>query len=104
MESKKHNFHNGKTGAAITIRVTPRASKNEISGIQEDGTIKVRLTAPPVEGQANTALIHFLADLLQVAPSRIEIIAGLSGRDKLVTVTGMDADAVQVQVLKSLPK
>jgi uncharacterized protein (TIGR00251 family) len=104
MESKNHHFHNGKTGAAITVRVTPRSSKNEISGIQDDGTIKVRLTAAPVDGQANAALIRLLADLLQVAPSRVEIIAGQSGRDKLVTVTGMDADNVQKQILKSLPK
>ena len=58
------------------------------------------MTAAPVEGQANATLIHFLADLLQVAPSHVEIIAGQSGRDKLVTVMGMDADSVQEQILK----
>jgi uncharacterized protein len=102
MDSKKHRFHNAKSGAAITVRVTPRSSKNEIAGIQEDGTIKIRLTAAPVEGQANSGLIKFLSGLLDVAPSRIEIIAGQSGRDKLVTITGMTADEVQNLIVKAI--
>ncbi len=99
METQKHHLQPGGGGAAITVRVTPRASRNEITDIQEDGTVKIRLTAPPVEGQANTALIRFLADLLGVAPSKIEIIAGQSGRDKLVTITGLSADTVQARIL-----
>lgn len=99
MDSRKYKLHNGTTGAAITVRVTPRASRNEISDVLEDGTIKIRLTAPPVEGQANNALVRYLADLLKVAPSTIDIIAGQTGRDKLVTITGMDPATVQERIL-----
>ena len=47
MSERKFHLHDGKVGAAITVRVTPRASKNEISEILDDGTIKVRLIAGP---------------------------------------------------------
>ncbi len=102
MYSEKHRFHNGKKGAALAIRVTPRAKKNEIAEIMEDGTIKVRLTAPPVEGKANASLIKFLADILGVSRSKIEIIAGEKGRDKLVSVLDLDSKTVQEKILISL--
>ncbi len=96
---RTYHLHNGKRGAAITVRVIPRSSKNEIAEIQADGTIKIRLTAAPVEGQANKALIEFLAEILDVAKSKIEIIAGQSGRDKLVSILDLDSDTVQQKIL-----
>jgi len=104
METPKHQLHAAGSGAAITVRITPRASRNEITEILEDGTIKIRLTAPPVEGQANSALIRFLADLLDIAPSKIEIIAGQSSRDKLITILGLSADTVQARILAARKK
>jgi uncharacterized protein len=100
MTPASHTFslHNGQMGAAIAVRVIPRASKNEIVEIGENGTIKIRLTAPPVEGQANKALIEFLADLLGVSKSKIEIIGGETGRDKLVSILGIDADSVHQKI------
>jgi uncharacterized protein len=102
MTERKFRLHDGASGAAITVRVTPRSSKNEISEILDDGTIKVRLTAPPVEGKANQALIDFLAGVLDVAPGQIEIVAGLSGKDKLITVINMDSNTVHAKILNSL--
>ncbi len=96
------HLHSGRRGAAITVRVIPRSSKNEIAEVQADGTIKIRLTAAPVEGQANKALIEFLADILDVAKSKIEIIAGLSGRDKLITILDLDSDVVQKKILSQV--
>ena len=95
-------MHSGKTGAAITVRVTPRMSKNEISEILNDGTVKIRLTAPPVDGKANQALIEFLASILDVKPANIEIVAGQTGRDKLLTVMGLSAEDVQVKILNNI--
>lgn len=95
-------FHNGKSGAAISVRVSPRSSKNEISGIMADGTVKIRLTAPPVEGKANKALIKLLSSVLDVAPSNIEIIAGQTSRDKLVTIIDLDAATLQERLLSYL--
>ena len=62
MSPKKYRLHDGQKGAALAIRVTPRASKNEIVEILADGTVKVRLTAPPVEGEANQALLTYLGE------------------------------------------
>ncbi len=99
---RSFNLHNGRMGAAITVRVVPRSSRNEIVEVQADGTIKIRLTAPPVEGQANKALIEYLAEILDVAKSKIEIVAGLSGRDKLITILDLDSDTVQEKILSQV--
>ena len=98
-EKQAINIHSGKMGAAITVKVIPRSSRNEIAGIQEDGTIKIRLTAAPVEGQANKALVEFLAKVLDIAKSKIEIIGGLSGRIKLITILDLDPTIVQKKIV-----
>ena len=96
------HLHNGKMGAAITVRVVPRSGRNEIVEIQENGTVKIRLKAAPVEGQANKALIEFLSEILDTAKSNIEIVAGQSGRDKLVTILDLDSDTVQKKILSQI--
>jgi hypothetical protein len=102
VSQRKFHLHNGQKGAALAVRITPRASKNEISEILSDGTVKIRLTAPPVEGKANLALVDFLSDVLGVPPSQIEIVAGATGRDKLISVLDMDADALHQRILQHL--
>ena len=102
MTNRRFKFHGGKRGAALAIRVTPRASKNEITEIMSDGTVKVRLTAPPVEGKANLALITLLAQVLGVSVSQIEIVAGDTGRDKLVSILDLDADQVHQRIIAAL--
>ena len=52
MASRSYHLHDGKKGAALAVRVTPRASKNEIVDILSDGTVKVHLTAPPGGGKS----------------------------------------------------
>ncbi len=76
-------------GGVFTVRIQPRAAKNEIVPAP-DGGIKIRLTAPPVDNAANEALIRFLADWLGVAKSQVEIIAGHTARDKRIRVKGME--------------
>jgi hypothetical protein len=95
-------MHGGKKGAALAVRVTPRSSKNEISEVLSDGTVKVRLTAPPVEGKANAALVAFLAEVIGVPASSIEIVAGETGRDKLVSILDMDPSTVHQRILQHL--
>jgi len=68
----------------------------------KDGTIKIRLTAPPVEGKANQALIEFLAEVLEVPRSKIEIVAGIKGREKLVSIIELDAETTQARILGKL--
>ena len=99
---RKYRLHDGKKGAAIAVRVTPRASRNEVVEIQNDGTIRIRLTAPAHEGKANEELIKFLSEILGAPKSNIDIVAGTTGRDKLITVLGMDADEVQNRIVGHL--
>lgn len=86
----------------MAVRIAPRANRNEITEIQNDGTVKIRLTAPPVDGEANQMLIAFLSDVLGIAKSNIDIVAGLSGRDKLISVTDMDKDEVHNRLVAYL--
>lgn len=95
---RKFRLHDGKKGAALTIRVTPRARKSEIGGVLADGTLRIRVQQPPVEGKANRALLEFLSDLLGVRKSRIEIVAGEHGLDKIVSITDMTSDEVQAKI------
>ena len=100
--SRKYDFHDGKRGSALAVRVTPRASRNQIVGVLNDGTIKVHLAADPSDGEANVELIGFLAEVLGVPKSRVEIVAGSSGRDKLVSILDMDVETVHQRVLAHL--
>jgi len=95
MAQRAFKLHDGMHGTALTIRVTPRARRTEIGGIMEDGTLRVRIKEPPVEGKANKALIKFLAKILGVRKSQIEILAGEKGLDKIVTILDVDAEEVQ---------
>jgi len=99
MAARKHRLHDNKSGSALAVRITPRASKNRILEVLGDGTVKIQLTAPPVDGEANAKLIDFLADVLDVAKSRIEIVAGATGRNKLIAVTGLGAAALHERIL-----
>jgi hypothetical protein len=69
------------------VRLQPRASRNEIAGVQ-DGALRVRLQAPPVDGAANEALVDFLADRLGVARRAIRIVAGATSRTKTIEAHG----------------
>jgi hypothetical protein len=102
MTDRKYRLHNGQRGAALAVRVIPRSSKNEIVEIMNDGTVKIRLTAPPVEGRANDALIAFLSEVIDVPRSHIDIIAGATGREKLVSILNLDAETVHRRILEHL--
>ena len=75
-------------GVQFAVRVIPGASKNEVAGIQ-DGALKIKLTAPPVEGKANKACVDFLARLLGIRRSALAIASGEKSRKKTVAVDGI---------------
>lgn len=85
-------------GVTFAVRVVPRASRNEIAGIHGNA-LKVRLTAPPIEGRANEALIAFLAKRLGVRKSQVEIVAGATSRRKMIRVIGLLAQEVGERLL-----
>ena len=84
-------------GVLLSIRVVPRASKNEVSGVLGDA-LKIRLQAPPVEGKANKALIDFLADVLQISKKLLEIKGGETGRNKHILVRGITEPAARARL------
>jgi uncharacterized protein len=102
MTDRKFNLHDGRKGSALAVRVTPRASRNEIVELLDDGTIKVRIASPPSDNEANDALIGFLSDVLGVPRSRLDIVAGVTGRDKLISVVDMDAETAHQRILAHL--
>jgi len=101
---KNPRFHDGKSGAALAVRVTTRAPHNELINIQKDGTLKLRLAAPPMEGKANQTLISFLAEVLNISSGKIDLVAGQSSRNKLVTITGLTSAEVHKRIVEKLPK
>ncbi|MBS1200425.1 MAG: protein Mettu [Proteobacteria bacterium] len=74
-------------GITLALRVQPRASRDEVAGLHGD-RLKVRITAPPVDGAANEHLRRFIAGLFGVAPAQVRLLRGETGRDKLVAVSG----------------
>jgi len=89
-------------GVTFPVKVVPRASRNEIAGIQGEA-IRVRLTAPPVEGAANRALVKLLAGVLKVPEHDIEIVAGHAGRQKVVRVAGLSVHELEAHLREHLP-
>ena len=81
------------TGARVEIKVQPRASRNTISGVRA-GILRIRVTAPPVDGQANAATIALLAQALDVPKSAIRLVKGASSREKTLAVESMSQEEV----------
>ena len=102
--SRGFRLHNAQSGAALAVRIIPKSSRDELFDVMEDGRIKIRLTVDTEEGQANQALIQFLAKTLNITNSRIEIIAGETKKDKLVVVLGLDAATLQYRIEQLLKK
>jgi uncharacterized protein len=80
-------------GVRLQVRVQPRASRSELAGLH-DGRVRIRLAAPPVDGEANEELERFLARLLSVPRHAVSLTAGRSSRQKTLVVLGVTtADA-----------
>jgi len=78
----------------LRVRLTPRSARDEVLGLEGD-VLRARVTAPPVEGQANEALLRLLAGALGVPRKSLRIVRGQRGREKLVVVDGLDAEEVR---------
>jgi hypothetical protein len=88
-------FHDAKTGAAITVKVTPHAKTTEVAGVMDDGTIRIHVAAAPEAGAANQALVEFLASALSIPANQVDIIAGHTGERKLISLIGITPAAVE---------
>jgi uncharacterized protein len=87
---------------SFAVRVHPRAKQDALTGFHGDA-LKLALTAPPVDGRANDAVIAFFAEVLRLPRSSITIAAGHASRNKVVRVTGITAAGLQQKLEKLLP-
>jgi len=78
-------YHWQEQDLVLCVRLQPKASRNEIVGVH-DNQLKVRLTAPPIDGKANNALCKFIAKSFAVAPSHVELISGAHNRQKRLLI------------------
>ncbi len=88
--------------ARIRVRVTPRAARNELAGWQDD-VLRVRVTAPPVEGKANASVARLVAAALGVPKSAVGIVSGATTREKLVEVAGLAQDEALRRLHDAVP-
>lgn len=88
------DIHETAAGVTFPIRVQPRASRCECSGVQ-DGAVRLKITAPPVEGRANEECIRLLAEALKLRKRQITILSGRKSRNKVVAVAGLSAAALR---------
>jgi uncharacterized protein (TIGR00251 family) len=88
-------------GATFAVKVNPRARKNAITGVVGDA-LKLALTAPPVDGKANQAVIEFFADLFAIPRSSVTIASGETSRNKIVRITGVTQPVAKQRLAESL--
>ncbi len=81
----------------LKVRVQPKASRNQIDGF-EDGTLRLRVTAPPVDGKANAGVIALMAKTLGVSKSRLEIVRGHGSRDKVISIETLTEQEVHRRI------
>lgn len=83
----------GEGGVSFSVKVHPRARKNAVTGAVGDA-LKLSLTAPPVDGKANQAVIEFFADWFEIPRSSVTITSGLTGRLKVVHIRGVRPEQI----------
>ncbi len=88
-------------GCELSVLVQPRASRSRIVG-EHDGMLKIQLAAPPVDGEANAALIELLARLLGVPKRQISLVSGEASRRKRVRVVGVEPDGARAVMKDAL--
>jgi uncharacterized protein (TIGR00251 family) len=81
-------------GATFAVKVHPRARRDAITGTVGDA-VKLSLTAPPVDGKANQAVIEFFADLFDIPRSSVTIASGETSRNKVVRISGVNKQSVE---------
>ena len=91
------NIAETQSGLLLEVVVQPRSSRNQIVG-EHDGLLKIKITAPPVEGEANQALVAFLSQKLKLSKSQIRLAKGESSRHKTLLIKGLNRE----QLLKKL--
>jgi uncharacterized protein (TIGR00251 family) len=88
-------------GASFAVKVQPRARKNAVTGVVGDA-LKLALTAPPLEGRANQAVLDFFAELFQIPRASVTIASGATSRNKVVRIAGLNKSTVEQYLMAIL--
>jgi hypothetical protein len=88
----------------LSVRVIPRAKRNQIFSLSEDGTFKIRINAPPSDGKANQALIKYLSEVLDISRSRIRIARGEKARQKKIEFIGFNIEKIKIELIKIMER
>jgi uncharacterized protein len=84
-------------GSMLRVRVNPKSSKNEILGWKDD-ELQIKLTAPPIDGAANSALIKFISNWIGIRKSDIKLISGEKSRNKCLYIDNLDLEEIKKRV------
>ncbi len=98
-EDRVRSANESAKSVTIRVRLTPRSSRNAVVG-HKDGVFRIKLTAPPVEGKANQALIAFLAKTLRIPKRSLGIVSGGKSREKTLAIEGVTAREVESALIK----
>jgi uncharacterized protein (TIGR00251 family) len=85
-------------GCTVSVRVQPGAKRAAVLGLH-GGAVKIALSAPPVDGKANDALVAFVAEKVGLPRARISLVSGATNRSKVLRITGRSAAEVRVALL-----
>lgn len=86
--------------SSVRVRVTPRAAKSRLE-VMDDGTLRVYVTAPPIDGEANAAVCELVAKRLGLAKSKVSVESGHSSRTKSLRIDGLEASEIQARLVES---
>jgi len=100
MIGRKFNFHDGEKGSALAVRISDDQGKTGIRNVLEDGTLVINITGKTKD--INQELIKFLAKILKINEKRFDIVAGMEGSEKLISILDITPEKIQELVLKKL--
>jgi uncharacterized protein YggU (UPF0235/DUF167 family) len=94
MENDRRKMEPPRASTRFAVRLMPRGGMDRVDGVSDDGVLQARVAAPAVGGAANAALVHLLAEELDVSRSSVQLVAGATGRHKLIIVDGVSPEGV----------
>jgi len=100
MIGRKFNFHDGEKGSALAVRISDDQGKTGIRNVLEDGTLVINITGKTKD--INQELVKFLAKILKINEKRFDIVAGMEGSEKLISILDITPEKVQELVLNKL--
>jgi uncharacterized protein YggU (UPF0235/DUF167 family) len=94
MRTDRHRIDPMPVSARFAVRLMPRGGADRVDGVSDEGVLQARVSAPAVGGAANAALVRLVAEELDVSRSSVRLVAGATGRLKLIMVDGLSPQGV----------